>query len=1354
MSKPGIEDEDKKKDLDWLGTLKRKKTAYDGMNKTYENLEKFYKAVTQRAGVTTEEIELYNSLNSEILKLTQSASAPSELAKKEKELKAHTKKLQKKIDKVNKLYKETEKKIADAEKKIKNLNQGSKEYKKLEEEIISAKNRFTPEEKEVFEKGKLNIGTISEHYKDLYTPDGGKAKNLATNQLTTEEAEFYQEIEEKEDADLTEKDYQEIRRLRGLAEKRLKEKPLLEFVEANKGYLEDLKFVSSTGPIANYLNEVLEGKVKLNKPLTAQERVNLETIVAAMKKLDAVRDAQQAFCEHLEKYVNNPSQASYTDAMKSLDSYLEKVGEYTRDTYGYNDLEHLPLPTEVRQKLSGHLNENPANNEYSKILSNSDMGGFFIKPTQNVAKYVTTLKEISGVVSGVNKTQYENMQAKFIEANAKSNELQREGRLKKQAGVKQAEEKFEDGLKTTGNIQIGLELKDNNKKERKEIKTLLRGYDRREIAKQQKEEIKQAKEHKGRKQKLTKEETTSIKTRVILNQQKTAQQTLGMGEGYVIVEKAKQFGDLKDKRSRFTVKDANRQDVFKVIVSAKGIIIQEVGGLEIQGAQYKQRLKAMHTLITGLRRDLPQQPILVTSDPEKIGKIRELAVNAEKGSPIIYQHKQQNKDDVLQAAAEQSRKALPTVSKEAPVIVPIAYKGKISGSTLLHKEAQKKEDDKIRERFQQEIDTGISVPVLNDPSQTDMVAKRQGALQSEKPIRISTTDPLIAIKQYESCLAAGFKPEFTPETKKKVKAYVSEGVQNSFGELSKNQNVTIERQILISAPKKQDANLDGGEILKRTIAATNDGFLVAHQLEAQKAMRDHVATMTDFSSMNYALRDDPTPAMVIRNLIGLGIKPDLPADPKKREEIRKQLEFIESGEPLVINSGNPKRDFELMKFCVEELGIAVKLQTKEQQQAVFDLPENRGQTWDLTRLSEYNQTVQLPILCYLGIGGKANITTPQSSELEIRAKNEKEATNLFRLNLNQGFMPKFSEDGKLRERMAVHTKDYPLQVRVDGNDPKDLINRVQQCIKQGFFPTLNEAQITILKDHLKSEQKPSMLMIEDSHVDTINANLELAQKLGIEFTMKPEALKRYQEAQKELSNGKREPLSVNLYPVMDNKGKVDLDKTLQRAKKLDGVGIHYQLSPEMIGLIANASKESKKTTVFGGKPTETAIKNKTFLEELNKTNESNTQYAKKGEAKPSVSTSFAPPTEIPQPPTPSVRQSFLLQSPRKTTPPQSTQTDPKANALSNIDIMIQGFTGIMNKTNQIQRIKEDAKTILDYLNAQNDLLKKGEITPEDVNKNLGEIFSQREHIAEIKPRLDKMREQMKELPESRTNYRP
>jgi len=257
------------------------------------------------------------------------------------------------------------------------------------------------------------------------------------------------------------------------------------------------------------------------------------------------------------------------------------------------------------------------------------------------------------------------------------------------------------------------------------------------------------------------------------------------------------------KRKEFVVKDAKGKSGFKIYVYPHHIKIRGLKGEKQLRYECLKQLGNLQKIVSSLRgENLPTPPQILSVDPD---------VNSHMLGRYGYQIGNEGK----QVIQEYTQK-IKAIVRSGKVLSIHLFKEK--GLVCSISNIEKGDSPAVIERFNEAIRYGL-IPQLEMPDPT---------LSGE--IEIATKEPMVAIKQYEAVLSAGFTPKFTKAAAHFIEAYVKRV-------MTKNKN---NKQIDIGVAFHEDGKPNIVAILERIKQATKDGFIVNISSEAKNALQAHL----------------------------------------------------------------------------------------------------------------------------------------------------------------------------------------------------------------------------------------------------------------------------------------------------------------------------------------------------------------------------------------------------------------------------------------------------------------------------------------------------------------------------------
>ncbi len=676
------------------------------------------------------------------------------------------------------------------------------------------------------------------------------------------------------------------------------------------------------------------------------------------------------------------------------------------------------------------------------------------------------------------------------------------------------------------------------------------------------------------------------------------------------------------KRAEFIVKDVNQNNVCKITIEKNIITVTQAEGAN---------LEAVHKFLQQLRGGLPairlEDPKIATTNIDEMVALTQIGLN-NAGITLYYGLGAKEAKLVKDKIKETQQKEEISKFKMIPAVSIELNEGKIpSGTPVLEEVARKQEIRIIKEKYQKELDKGLFVPQLAIKQGTKVISQAnfEAGEQRPSPLLISTSLPLLAIKQFEAVLAAGFTPKLSENAKEAVQTYVNAQVKANLKAQLEDPTkvvnateipiiagaVTTERQIKISGPLSTDGKIDGKEVLRRIKVAAENGFIVDVDPQAKQALRDYLqSSPTVAAEFNVNIPKGTEPVMLIRNLVELGI---VPFNVHLEKEIKESVKNANKLPIVTVNSGSVQQDLKVMQQCLVLRGMRVNVQNAG---AVKTHVKKELVMIDLRNVDPDKQIEEAQKLALMGINSRVSVPVPTDKPFAISSENAKHALAIFQTILNQGFNPQLLDEkanDSTKQLVQEHLKNVAEQIKIDGRDPKVLFERVQKCMEMGLIPALDGPQKEVLQQYARKNNVT--LNISGFNGVAVRANIGLASEIGATINVKDEAKRAYfMEQRKNIAKvkGSAEQAKLvtvaQLHPQMTTKSRyllgditvVDLDKTIKQIQALQKLGICVEVV-DLGSLRAKAEENAKKRGFFGlGGPTKEAKQNIKFLGDLNK----------------------------------------------------------------------------------------------------------------------------------------------------------
>ncbi len=626
--------------------------------------------------------------------------------------------------------------------------------------------------------------------------------------------------------------------------------------------------------------------------------------------------------------------------------------------------------------------------------------------------------------------------------------------------------------------------------------------------------------------------------------------------GFKIAAAKKQLGVRAD----FIVQDRNNNNVLQIIVDRDQFSIRELKGDYMSD---DDKLALMHNLMHAVKSDAAE-PVVTSDAPDKIRRLNEIAVNAHGDT-----YAQSTKDKIkLHKRIEND-----TSSHTSRLFYP---------SIDIASDRKKLED--VKERFVKVIMQGSFVPKLVNPNSNKLTLLSGDVV-------ISTDIPLLAIKQYEAALAVGMTPTFTKDAKRMVEGFLKKQLNN-------NRNDT---QISIDVPPGS-TQISGEDVLRRLTLASNEGLVSTLNPQAQNELKAHISTLQpDDPSLEYALSlSHSHPAELVNSLIGRGLLPqkEVFGDGRELRQLMRENALANPG-LLIIDSGSQARDYHVLKAATEDLGMKVGISVVNTKKMRTETAKGELHVIDLKNISTKQQMDYAKQMAEYGIF--ANFTAPvqQGENILIKSKNPAHLRVMFEKYLNQGFLP--TCNSRITELSASGSF-----IRIEGNDPKIIWERMKHCSMSGLKIQLSPEQTSLMKKF--SEKHNPALPIHGHSWGTAKYNIELANQLGMSILGVSETAQAayVKELAIEKQNGRAMP-QVEINPIQVTQKRFlrrdrqvnDQERTKQFAQMLLKYGVNVSVN-NLAAMKTEAEKESKKTKWFGlsSTPTDNAVKAQAFLKNL------------------------------------------------------------------------------------------------------------------------------------------------------------
>ncbi len=670
-------------------------------------------------------------------------------------------------------------------------------------------------------------------------------------------------------------------------------------------------------------------------------------------------------------------------------------------------------------------------------------------------------------------------------------------------------------------------------------------------------------------------------------------------EGWKIEQLKKGVGIKRE----FYILDKDNNHVCKVTIIKGRITVTQAEGASIE---------SIHQFTHQLRMRLPntklEQPKITSTNVDTIVQLTQKGLNITFGETMYYSLGTKEAKLVTNKITEAQNQEIVTHQKAIPVVSIEPKEGIIPAGTPDNVVAslRKQEGQKIKEKFQKVLSMGLLVPQLKGGAQGNFEAGE------EKPtsLEISTTIPLLALKQFEAVLAAGFTPHLTPKAKEAVQNYVNSQVKANLKDklADTTKDFPTERQINISGPLNPDGTtINGKEVLERIKIAAENGFIVNVDPKAKEALIAYLKSSPNAAAdFSVKIPKVTEPVMLIRNLVELGI---IPFNADLEKEIKDSIKNANQLPIVTVNSGSLQQDLMVMQQCIGIRGMRVNVEHPDELKKHIGNVGGPCPLINLQFVDPAQQIEQAQKLALMGINSKLSVPVPPDIVFNISSDNPKHAIAIFQTALNQGFKPQF---GKTKQLVHEYLQKEDTKIRLESKDPILLFEQVQQCMKEGLIPGLTEPQLAALQKYARKNNL--ILEVSGFTGSAVRENIELASKIGANMLSVSEDAQRayFMEQKGNIAERKgnesieQHVTAITIQPQMTTKSRfllgdktvVDLDKTIKQAMYLQKLGMAVDIS-NLTELVTQAQANENKRSFFGfGGPTKEAKESVEFLKQV------------------------------------------------------------------------------------------------------------------------------------------------------------
>lgn len=635
-----------------------------------------------------------------------------------------------------------------------------------------------------------------------------------------------------------------------------------------------------------------------------------------------------------------------------------------------------------------------------------------------------------------------------------------------------------------------------------------------------------------------KEERKALK-KTLRNEEAQVLQALQLPAGvrYSLVKTKKKRGIRAD----FVLRNEKDENLLHIIVDKNKLTLQE-----LNAGNSDLNLQHIHRLAVVLGKPGVVGKV-ISKDLNKIVKMNEISVNA---GHAPYTQGQSEKKMIRSKIESEGRNHTIALSVDAIKI-----------------DCMNNSPEQVQEKFKKVIAQGLFVPKL--VAQADIPLPNMAG-----PVTITTSIPLLAIKQYEAALNVGLTPTFSPEAKRNVDLYLEDRLELNHSDV----------QVRLEIPQGVQT-LSGQQVLERLKRASQEGFMVTLSPQVEGILKDHIRTLrADDPSLSIDLpKSHSHHAVLVNRLFSMGLLPNKEALSAKwlRDKMREDTSL--NPQPVVIESGSIARDFVIIKTAYEELGKELKISdthASAMRNEVGDVRKGLS-IIDLKRLPSKAQLDAAARLAAMGIAAYITADIPQGKEIMIQSENADHTREMYERYLGQGFLP------TIVNARLLELSQRGAYINVQGNNPKVLLQRISHCANAGLKVKLTDDQIALMKEYLRKH--PASMTIHGHSWSTVQHNIALANQLGIgigELTSHAKSV--YLHAVATAREKNTELPVIMVLPIQSAKSRFlrsdvvsnDRNKTLDFANALLAKGIQVSMSGLEV-MKAEIEAESNKTRWFG-----------------------------------------------------------------------------------------------------------------------------------------------------------------------------
>jgi hypothetical protein len=289
-----------------------------------------------------------------------------------------------------------------------------------------------------------------------------------------------------------------------------------------------------------------------------------------------------------------------------------------------------------------------------------------------------------------------------------------------------------------------------------------------------------------------------------------------------------------------------------------------------------------------------------------------------------------------------------------------------------------------------------------------------------------------------------------------------------------------------------------------------------------KVMQDIINNLDNFSDLNYPSENLTTSSKGVQSVLKAACMGFLPSSEKNLISLGRKyytkFDKVPIGDTLV-NSGNTIRDLEVVKFCIERLGLPVSFRQGDEV-ALYTANLESPPMIDLTNLPEEEQVMAALRLCSFGLNCTLKtIEHPDGIEsvthnnkpitftrtIAVSSKNLKHSFEIMGDLLSQGYTPQLNDNNKKEfHNLSLNTnrqQQFDYRIAMKTEKPEILFHAVKFCFEHGFEINLGPSQVKKLKNYVDGLKDKPWLSLNGAFQSVVESNRALADSIGCDVAL-------------------------------------------------------------------------------------------------------------------------------------------------------------------------------------------------------------------------------------------------------------